>query len=56
MKDLLPSNYRLIKKRRQQAEVLSASMDSTLRMPSGLANKAFGIRKMEPREIREQHL
>jgi hypothetical protein len=51
MKDLLPSRHR----RMRNSQVISASIDSTLRMPDSV-NKGFGIRKMEPREIRDQHL
>lgn len=54
MKELMPSTYRMMKKRRGE-QVLSSSIDSTLRMPSScLPNRGFGIRKVNTKETTKE--
>lgn len=54
MKELLPSNYRLMKKRNTQrsSQILSSTYDSTLRMPGGLSKRGLGIRKLDPKDVK----
>ena len=55
----MPSNYRMMRKRQRAANdapnvTLSASIDSTLRMPPNIARKSLGIKKLEPSEIKDK--
>ena len=60
----MPSNYRLMKKRNRGGmvsndnnnTVLSSSIDSTLRMPIGIQRRGFGIRKLDPKDIKDKQL
>jgi hypothetical protein len=59
MKEIMPSNYRMMRKRQRAGNdapnmTLSASIDSTLRMPPNIARKSLGIKKLEPSEIKEK--
>lgn len=42
------------KRRGESRKILSASIDSTLRMPSGIANRGFGIKKIENKDFKEK--
>jgi hypothetical protein len=55
MKELMPNNYLVIKKRRNESsQILSATVDSTLRMPQGLSNRGFGIKKIDPKDLKDK--
>jgi hypothetical protein len=64
MKEVMPSNYRMMKKRRNElrqsqangGSILSATMDSTLRMPGNIPRGGFGIRNLDPKNLKEQTL
>ncbi|TNV74213.1 hypothetical protein FGO68_gene2469 [Halteria grandinella] len=55
MKELMPNNFLQMKKRGKRnlsSQILSATYDSTLRLTKGMAKRGLGIRKLEPKDVK----